>query len=42
MQRLCSAKPSWLHYVCTEVRATLAKDVLVLGVYLYPVLDYAG
>lgn len=37
-----SAKPSWLHYACAEIRAVLAQGVPVLGVCLYPVLDYAG
>jgi beta-glucosidase/6-phospho-beta-glucosidase/beta-galactosidase len=37
-----SARASWLHYVCGEVRAALAAGVPVLGVCLYPVLDYPG
>ncbi|MEA1648703.1 hypothetical protein UAJ10_06705 [Nitrospirillum sp. BR 11164] len=37
-----SARPSWLHYVCAEVRQALACGVPVQGVCLYPVLDYPG
>jgi beta-glucosidase/6-phospho-beta-glucosidase/beta-galactosidase len=37
-----SARASWLHYVCGEVRAAQAAGVPVLGLCLYPVLDYPG
>lgn len=37
-----SARSSWLHYVCGEVQAALAQDVPVVGICLYPVLDYPG
>ncbi|MEA1673230.1 hypothetical protein [Nitrospirillum sp. BR 11163] len=37
-----SARPSWLHYVCAEVRQARACGVPVRGVCLYPVLDYPG
>jgi beta-glucosidase/6-phospho-beta-glucosidase/beta-galactosidase len=37
-----SARPSWLHYVCAEVREALAQSVPILGICLYPILDYPG
>lgn len=37
-----TAKPAWLHYVCAEVRAARDAGVPVLGICLYPVLDYPG
>jgi hypothetical protein len=37
-----SAAPSWLHYVCLEVADAMAQGVPVLGICLYPVLDYPG
>lgn len=37
-----SARPSWLHYVCAEVRQACANGVPVRGICLYPVLDYPG
>lgn len=37
-----SARASWLHYVCAEVRIAMARGTPVLGVCLYPVLDYPG
>ncbi|CAO4164217.1 beta-glucosidase [Methylorubrum extorquens] len=37
-----TAKAAWLHYVCAEVRAAQAQGVPVLGICLYPVLDYPG
>jgi beta-glucosidase/6-phospho-beta-glucosidase/beta-galactosidase len=37
-----SARPSWLHYVCAEAREALAQGVPVLGICLYPILDYPG
>ncbi|GJD66701.1 beta-glucosidase [Methylobacterium frigidaeris] len=37
-----TAKAAWLHYVCGEVRAARATGVPVLGVCLYPILDYPG
>ncbi|WP_159717215.1 glycoside hydrolase family 1 protein [Geminicoccus flavidas] len=37
-----SARPSWLHYVCAEVRAAMALGVPVLGICFYPILDYPG
>jgi beta-glucosidase/6-phospho-beta-glucosidase/beta-galactosidase len=35
-------RASWLHYMCGEVRAALAAGVPVLGICLYPILDYPG
>ena len=37
-----SARPSWLHYVCGEVRAAMAAGVPIEGICLYPVLEYHG
>jgi beta-glucosidase/6-phospho-beta-glucosidase/beta-galactosidase len=37
-----SARPSWLHYVFSEVREAERHGVPLLGVCLYPVLDYPG
>lgn len=37
-----SARAAWLHYVCGEVRTAMAGGVPVLGLCLYPVLDYPG
>lgn len=37
-----TAKAAWLHYVCAEVRAAQAQGVPVLGICLYPILDYPG
>ncbi|MGI4764606.1 MAG: hypothetical protein ACRYGP_06020, partial [Janthinobacterium lividum] len=37
-----TAKASWFHYVCGEVRAAQRADVPVEGVCLYPILDYPG
>lgn len=37
-----TAKAAWLHYVCGEVRAARAAGVPVLGICLYPILDYPG
>jgi beta-glucosidase/6-phospho-beta-glucosidase/beta-galactosidase len=37
-----TARPSWLHYVCAEVRAAHASGVPVEGICLYPILDYPG
>jgi hypothetical protein len=31
-----------MHYICSEVEAARAAGVLVEGVCLYPVADYAG
>ena len=37
-----TARASWLHYVCAEVRAAVAEGVPVGGICLYPVVDYPG
>ncbi|KNY19211.1 beta-glucosidase [Methylobacterium sp. ARG-1] len=37
-----TARASWLHYVCAEVRAALREGVPVGGICLYPVVDYPG
>jgi hypothetical protein len=37
-----TAKAAWLHYVCAEVRAAQAEGVPILGICLYPILDYPG
>ena len=37
-----TAKASWLHYVCGEVRAAQRADVPIEGICLYPILDYPG
>jgi hypothetical protein len=37
-----SARASWLHYVCGEVRAAMAAGATIEGICLYPVLDYHG
>jgi hypothetical protein len=37
-----SARPSWLHYVCTEVRAAMSSGVPIAGICLYPITDYRG
>jgi beta-glucosidase/6-phospho-beta-glucosidase/beta-galactosidase len=37
-----SGRPAWLHYVCDEVRAAIAKGAEVGGVCLYPITAYPG
>ena len=37
-----TARPSWLHYVCSEVAAARASGVPVEGICLYPIVDYPG
>ena len=37
-----SARPAWLHYVCSEVREAMARGVPVRGICLYPVTSYPG
>lgn len=37
-----SARPYWLHHVCSEVRRTTERGVSVEGICLYPILDYRG
>ena len=37
-----AARPSWLHYVSGEVRAARSQGVPVIGICLYPIVDYPG
>jgi hypothetical protein len=37
-----SARPAWLHYVAGEVTAAREAGIPLLGICLYPVLDYPG
>jgi beta-glucosidase/6-phospho-beta-glucosidase/beta-galactosidase len=37
-----TGRPAWLHYVCDEVRAAMARGVAVEGICLYPVTAYPG
>ena len=37
-----SAKPSWLHYVCSEVRSAMDRGADVRGICWYPITAYPG
>ena len=37
-----SGKPSWLHYVCNEVRSAMAEGADIRGVCWYPITAYPG
>jgi hypothetical protein len=37
-----SARPAWLHYVCSEVHHAIEIGIPVEGICLYPILDYPG
>ena len=37
-----SARPSWFHYVCGEVRTALSQGVPIHGICIYPVTTYPG
>ena len=37
-----SGRPAWLHYVCDEVRAAMARGIACKGICLYPVTAYPG
>jgi hypothetical protein len=37
-----SAKPSWLHYVCSEVRDVIERGTDVQGICWYPITAYPG
>ena len=37
-----SAKPSWLHYVCNEVREAMSRGADVRGICWYPITAYPG
>ncbi len=37
-----TGKPSWLHYVCNEVREAMAKGADIRGICWYPITAYPG
>jgi hypothetical protein len=37
-----SGKPSWLHYVCNEVRDAMRRGTDVRGICWYPITAYPG
>jgi hypothetical protein len=37
-----TAKPSWLHYVCNEVRDAMARGADIRGICWYPITAYPG
>lgn len=37
-----TARTAWFHYICGEARAAMATGVPVLGVCIYPILEYPG
>ena len=37
-----TAKPSWLHYVCSEVRGAMARGTDIRGICWYPITAYPG
>ncbi len=37
-----SARAAWLHYMCEEAGAAIARGHPVVGLCLYPILDYPG
>lgn len=37
-----SAKPSWLHYVCNEVRDAMDRGAAIEGICWYPITAYPG
>lgn len=37
-----SAKPSWLHYVCNEVRDAMGRGADIQGICWYPITAYPG
>jgi len=37
-----SGKPSWLHYVCNEVRDAMARGADICGICWYPITAYPG
>jgi beta-glucosidase/6-phospho-beta-glucosidase/beta-galactosidase len=37
-----SARPSWFHYVCSEVREAQSRGVPVQGICIYPVTSFPG
>ena len=37
-----SARPSWLHYVCSEVRDAMSRGTAIEGICWYPITAYPG
>ena len=37
-----TARPAWLHYVCSEAQAAIENGVPLEGICLYPIVDYPG
>jgi hypothetical protein len=37
-----SGKPSWLHYICNEVREAMARGADIRGICWYPITAYPG
>jgi hypothetical protein len=37
-----SARASWLHYVCSEVRRAMDRGVTIAGICWYPITAYPG
>src|SRR5215210_5356862 len=37
-----SGKPSWLHYVCNEVRDAMSRGADIRGICWYPITAYPG
>ena len=37
-----TARPSWLHYVCNEVREAMARGAMIEGICWYPITAYPG
>jgi beta-glucosidase/6-phospho-beta-glucosidase/beta-galactosidase len=37
-----SARPSWFHYVCNEIREALSRGVPIAGICIYPVTSFPG
>ncbi len=37
-----SARPSWLHYVCSEVRDAIDRGAVIEGICWYPITAYPG
>jgi hypothetical protein len=37
-----TGKPSWLHYVCNEVREAMSRGADIRGICWYPITAYPG
>jgi beta-glucosidase/6-phospho-beta-glucosidase/beta-galactosidase len=37
-----SCRSAWLHYVCDEVRHAMASGVPIIGICIYPIVEYPG